>query len=222
MKTKMTIHKEGFTTISIVLLFVTAVIFCSFYFIEDLLIIKLLLLAGSLFFLGFITRFFRFPKRELTIDNGIIISPADGQVVVIEETRENEYFNDKRIQVSIFMSAHNVHINWVPIGGLVKYFKYHPGKFLIAHLPKSSTLNERTTFVIETENKKEILVRQIAGFVARRILTYPKQGENVLQGQQLGFIKFGSRVDIFLPLGTKINVKLNEKVKGTQTVIAEL
>lgn len=218
----MTIHKEGFTTISIVLLFVTAVIFCSFYFIEDLLIIKLLLLAGSLFFLGFITRFFRFPKRELTIDNGIIISPADGQVVVIEETRENEYFNDKRIQVSIFMSAHNVHINWVPIGGLVKYFKYHPGKFLIAHLPKSSTLNERTTFVIETENKKEILVRQIAGFVARRILTYPKQGENVLQGQQLGFIKFGSRVDIFLPPGTKINVKLNEKVKGTQTVIAEL
>ena len=120
------------------------------------------------------------------------------------------------------MSANNVHINWIPLPGYLKYFKYHPGKFLLARLPKSSTLNERTTFVIESDSKKEILVRQIAGFVARRIVTYPKQGDTVKQGEQLGFIKFGSRVDLFLPLGTKIDVKLNQEVKGGQTIIANL
>lgn len=219
---KMTIHKEGTPTILIVLLFNLAVQFCSFYFIPGLLVIKLLLLGGSLFLQGFIMSFFRFPKREMVFGENKIISPADGKVVVIEETHEGEYFNDKCIQVSIFMSAFNVHINWAPISGLVKYYKYHPGKFLIARKPKSSTENERTSLVLETDGKTEILIRQIAGFVARRIVAYSKVGTTKLQGDQIGFIKFGSRVDLFLPLGTKINVKLGDKVKGTQSVIAEL
>lgn len=218
----MTIHKEGIPTILVVLFFNLAVQFCSFYCIPGLLVIKLILLAGSLFFQGFIMSFFRFPKREMIFGENKIISPADGQVVVIEETYESEYFNDKRIQVSIFMSAFNVHINWAPITGVVKYYKYHPGKFLVARKPKSSTENERTSLVLETPDNKEVLVRQIAGFVARRIVAYSKEGATKKQGEQIGFIKFGSRVDLFLPIGTKINVNLNEKVRGKQTVIAEL
>ncbi len=216
----MKIHKEGYVTIIIVLLFAAIVNACFFYIVSGLLIFKSLLLVVSVLFVGFIIRFFRFPAIEKTFGQDKIISPADGKVVVIEETTENEYFNDKRLQISIFMSANNVHINWIPVSGTIKYFKYHPGKFLVARLPKSSILNERTSFVIETANNQKILVRQIAGFVARRIVTYPEQGETVDQCNQLGFIKFGSRVDLFLPVGTKINVQLNDKVKGAQTVIA--
>jgi phosphatidylserine decarboxylase len=216
----MTIHKEGTPTILIILLFNMIVQFSSFYFIPGLWPVKLILLAGSLFLQGFIMSFFRSPKRQFVLDENSVLSPADGTVVVIEETVETEYFKDKRIQVSIFMSAFNVHINWAPISGLVKYYKYHPGKFLIAKKPKSSTENERTSLVLESNNKTEVLVRQIAGFVARRIKAYSKIGTTTKQGDQIGFIKFGSRVDLFLPLGTKINVKLGDKVQGTQSVIA--
>ena len=151
-----------------------------------------------------------------------MISPADGKVVVIEEVEADEYFTDKRIQVSVFMSPFNVHVNRNPVGGLVKYFKYHQGKYLVAWHPKSSTENERTTTVIETPSKREILFKQIAGALAKRIVWYVKEGQQVSQATEMGFIKFGSRVDLLLPLDSKIKVELNQKVKGGRTVIAEL
>ena len=151
-----------------------------------------------------------------------MISPADGKVVVIEEVEADEYFTDKRIQVSVFMSPFNVHVNRNPVGGLVKYFKYHQGKYLVAWHPKSSTENERTTTVIETPSKREILFKQIAGALAKRIVWYVKEGQQVNQATEMGFIKFGSRVDLLLPLDSKIKVELNQKVKGGCTVIAEL
>jgi phosphatidylserine decarboxylase len=168
-----------------------------------------------------IVQFFRSPKIKISKNEAHVLSPADGKVVVIEETTETEYFKDKRIQVSIFMSPTNVHINRNPIGGIVRYFKYHPGKYLMAWNPKSSTENERTTVVIERKNGVELLFRQIAGALARRIVWYVKEGKQVEQGDEFGFIKFGSRVDVFFPLGTKINVNLGDKVKGGITVIAE-
>ena len=174
-----------------------------------------------LFFILFSIYFFRVPKRDLSIIEGNIYSPCDGKVVVIEETEENEYFMDKRIQVSIFMSPLNVHNNIYPISGEVKYVKYHPGKFLLAWNPKSSQENERNTVVIKNK-KVEILCRQIAGFLARRIVCYSKINTKANAGEELGFIKFGSRVDLFLPIGTKINTKLNDKVTGGISVIATL
>lgn len=157
------------------------------------------------------------------MEEGAIIAPADGKVVVVEETTEGEYFKDRRLQISIFMSVKNVHINRNPISGQVKYFKYHPGKYLLAWNPKSSTDNERTTFVIEDEDDNvEIMMRQIAGTVARRIKFYVEEGDEVTQGSEIGFIKFGSRVDLYLPLDSKVEVKIGEKVKGGQTVIARV
>ena len=172
-------------------------------------------------FILFSIYFFRVPKRDLSIIEGNIYSPCDGKVVVIEETEENEYFMDKRIQVSIFMSPLNVHNNIYPISGEVKYIKYHPGKFLLAWNPKSSQKNERNSVVIKNK-KVEILCRQIAGFLARRIVCYSKINTKTNAGEELGFIKFGSRVDLFLPIGTKINTKLNDKVTGGISVIATL
>ncbi|MBK7817636.1 MAG: phosphatidylserine decarboxylase family protein [Sphingobacteriaceae bacterium] len=169
-----------------------------------------------------ILQFFRDPKREFTINDGKIIAPADGKVVVIEETEEGEYFKDKRLQVSIFMSPLNVHINRYPIAGKVSFFKYHPGKFLAAWEPKSSTDNERTTVVVEHQNGTKILFRQIAGALARRIVWYCKEGDTAEQCGQMGFIKFGSRVDLFLPLGTKLDVKIGDVVKGSQSAIGSI
>lgn len=169
----------------------------------------------------FLLRFFRFPSRPQLTDDGVLYAPADGTVVVIEKTHEAEYFKDERIQVSIFMSVWNVHINWYPMKGVVEYFRHHHGKFMVAWHPKSSTENERTTVVLNNGTDK-ILVRQIAGLLARRIVCYAKEGESVAQNQQMGFIKFGSRVDILLPVGTKIEVDLNQKTTGGQTVIARL
>jgi phosphatidylserine decarboxylase len=215
----MTIHKEGYTTIgavAITLLLVNLILYKVFH------VYPVILITTSFLLLLLIVQFFRLPARKLgLIDENSIIAPCDGEVVVIEETNENEYFNDKRLQVSIFMSPLNVHANWYPVHGLIKYFKYHAGDFLVAWHPKSSTENERTTVVIQTDDGKEVLVRQIAGAVARRIVAYPKVGERAVQGNQLGFIKFGSRVDIFLPLGTKINVTLDEKVKGIKSIIGK-
>jgi phosphatidylserine decarboxylase len=180
------------------------------------------LLAFVVFMLVFSIQFFRNPKRPISsVDNSKIYSPADGKVVVIEETVEHEYFKDKRLQVSIFMSPLNVHANRVPVSGKVQLAKYHKGKYLVAWHPKSSTENERTTTVIKTADGKEILVRQIAGAVARRIRNYMSEGQAVTQGEELGFIKFGSRSDIFLPVGTKVTVELDQMVKGNIDVIAE-
>ncbi|MFM1912329.1 MAG: Phosphatidylserine decarboxylase, partial [Bacteroidota bacterium] len=165
-------------------------------------------------------QFFRVPVRTTRLNDDLIIAPADGKVVVIEEVIETEYFNDKRRQVSIFMSPLNVHINFNPISGIVKYFKYHPGKYLVAWHPKSSTENERTTYVVESDNGQPVLFRQIAGALAKRICWYAEEGERVVQGNEFGFIKFGSRIDIFLPLDAEICVEIGDKPVGGETVIA--
>ncbi len=175
----------------------------------------------SLLLFLLVVQFFRVPNRSVEYDDGKILCPADGKVVVIEKVYESEYLKEDRIQVSIFMSPLNVHINWSPMKGLVKYAKYHPGKFLVAWHPKSSTENERTTFVFENQ-KGAVLVRQIAGFLARRIVYYAKEQQQINQGEEFGFIKFGSRVDLLLPTTAKILVDLDQKVVGKKTVIAEL
>lgn len=180
--------------------------------------------AGTAFFFltfVFMLRFFRSPGRRLTQVPGAVLSPCDGTVVIVQEAEETEYFKDRRLQVSVFMSVNNVHINWVPLSGTIRYFRHHKGKYLVAWHPKSSEKNERTTFVLDN-GKVQILFRQIAGYVARRIVTYVKENEKVTQNQQLGFIKFGSRMDLFFPLGTEIMVKEGDKVKGTETVLAKI
>lgn len=188
------------------------------YFLTGL-ILKWILTGFGIFILLVIIQFFRRPNRIVSIDDNTVICPADGKVVTIEEVEESEFFNDRRIQVSIFMSPFNVHMNWFPINGIVKYFKYHPGLFLVAWHPKSSTDNERTTVVVEN-NGKQVLFRQIAGALARRIVWYCKEGDQAEGGSEFGFIKFGSRVDVFLPLDAKVNVQIDQKVKGTETVLA--
>jgi phosphatidylserine decarboxylase len=183
-------------------------------------------ICAAVFFILFVFmfRFFRVPNRSFLPVKGAVLSPCDGKIVIVQEVEETEYFKDRRLQVSVFMSINNVHINWVPVNGKVKYFRHHQGKYLVAWHPKSSEKNERTTFVVDVDNKgtKEILFRQIAGFVARRIVTYVKENELAVQNQQLGFIKFGSRMDLFLPLGTEICVKEGDRVKGTETILAKL
>ncbi|MEN9444669.1 MAG: hypothetical protein RIS47_1559 [Bacteroidota bacterium] len=214
----MKIHKEGFVSILIAALVSAGISVLAYKFTSP--VIAYTSMAICFIFFGFIVSFFRIPARSIQFDENGILAPADGKVVVIEQTTENEYFGDKRMQVSIFMSPLNVHVNLYPISGMIKYFKYHPGKFLVASLPKSATENERTTCVIQATNGKEILVRQVAGALARRIVWYVKDNTPVEQGNELGFIKFGSRVDLYLPLGTKIHVALNEKVQGKITKIA--
>lgn len=169
-----------------------------------------------------IVRFFRYPKRSLTINDFNIVCPADGKIVAIEEVFEPEFFKDRRIQISVFMSPNNIHVNWSPVSGAFSYVKYHAGKYLVAWHPKSSTENERTTMVIDTESGPQVLVRQIAGAMARRIVCYGREGNPIRQGDEIGFIKFGSRVDVFLPLGSSIKVKPDDKVKGKVTILAEI
>jgi len=182
----------------------------------------LLLTLGALVMAYLIIQFFRVPTRTCVYSENDIFCPADGKVVVIEEVEEGEYFKDKRIQISVFMSPMNVHANYNPISGLVKYVKYHPGLFLVAWHPKSSTDNERSTVVVEHSTGKEVLFRQIAGAVARRICYYVQPGQKVSTGEEFGFIKFGSRIDIFLPLDSQINVKIGDVVKAKLTKIGEL
>ena len=216
----MRIHKEGFLVIAVA-------------FIVWLIVNVLVGMTGELYFrcftflvstpiMIFVIRFFRYPHRSIKLKPNSVYSPADGQIVAIEETVESEYFNDLRLQVSVFMSVNNVHVNWIPVPGIVKYFKHHNGHFMAAYLPKSSTDNERATTVIEMADGTEILVRQIAGAVAKRIITYPRVNSKVSQQTELGFIRFGSRVDLFLPIGTKVYVDLCQLVTGSQTVIADL
>lgn len=218
----MTIHKEGYTSIALCVLFIFVVNALLQFYYPDAHTIKWIVYIFS--FLLFITvlQFFRSPVLYINANETDVLCPADGKVVVIEETEETEYFKDRRLQISVFMSPVNVHINRNPISGIVKYFKYHPGKYLVAWHPKSSTENERTTVVTENSEGIAVLFRQIAGALARRIVWYVKEGDQVQQGHQFGFIKFGSRVDIFLPLESTIHVELNQVVKGGRTILAQL
>ncbi|MFM9007406.1 MAG: phosphatidylserine decarboxylase family protein [Bacteroidota bacterium] len=218
----MRLHKEGTPSIAIVLTVAAVMNFAAFHFAPDLLWLRIAVGVLSAALVYLILQFFRVPARTQTLDERLIIAPCDGKVVVIENTVENEYFKDKRLQVSIFMSPLNVHVNWYPISGKVNYLRYHEGKYLVAWHPKASSENERTTVVIGKENRFEILVRQIAGALARRIVYYPHQGDVIRQGSELGFIKFGSRVDLFLPVGTKLHVQIGQKTTGGVTVIGEV
>jgi len=218
----MTIHKEGYTTIALSILFIFIINAFVDYKYYDVTWLRWFIYIFSAVFFIIILQFFRNPSRSFSAGENLVICPADGKVVVIEETEEGEYFKDKRLQVSIFMSPVNVHINRNPISGVVKFFKYHPGKYLAAWNPKSSTENERTTTVVEHKNGTPVLFRQIAGALARRIVWYISEGDQVVQTEQFGFIKFGSRVDVFLPVGTKVNVALNDVVKGGITTLATL
>ncbi|MGB0881770.1 MAG: phosphatidylserine decarboxylase family protein [Vicingaceae bacterium] len=217
----MKFHKEGIPSLILVLLFTILVNGLIYFFLNEYQIIKIIGYVVTGFLTLVIVQFFRSPTRNWVPKEGEIISPADGKVVVIEEVMETEYFNEKRLQVSVFMSPVNVHINRYPIPGILKYFKYHPGLYLVAWHPKSSTENERTTAVVEDSKGRTVLFRQIAGALARRIVFYGKEGEKVEQNQECGFIKFGSRVDLLLPLDVELNVKLNEKVQGGITSIAK-
>lgn len=212
-------HKEGGKSILIALIVSVAILFASDFITIQWLKISVIVLAVLLLIL--VLQFFRNPKREVDNSDNHILAPVDGKVVVIEEVFEPEYFNEKRLMVSIFMSPINVHVTRYPVNGVVKYSKYHPGKFLAAWEPKSSTENERTTIVINNRIYGEILYRQVAGALARRIVNYAEEGVRVIQGKDAGFIKFGSRVDIYLPLGTELNIKLGQKAIGAQTVICK-
>jgi phosphatidylserine decarboxylase len=218
----MAIHKEGYKILAFgfLTLLVINIVVNIIWAGHDLL--KWAIIICSLMFYIFLLFFFRWPARHLEPDHGLIYAPADGKVVVIEDTFEKEYFNDTRLQVSIFMSPFNVHSNRYPVSGLIKYVRYHPGNYMVAWHPKSSELNERSTIVIETRDGTEILVRQIAGAVARRIVTYARENQEVLQGDELGFIKFGSRVDVFLPVGTEIEVPILQQVKANKSIIAKI
>jgi phosphatidylserine decarboxylase len=212
-------HKEGTQSILLGTIFTASVLLLSDNFI-DTNWIKMTIQIAALLLLIIILQFFRNPKRSVTIDENQILAPVDGKVVVIEEVYEAEYFKDKRLQISIFMSPINVHVTRYGLSGIVKFSKYHPGKFLVAWHPKASEENERTTVVVENKTFGAVLYRQIAGALARRIVNYAQEGMQVVQGTDAGFIKFGSRVDIFLPLGTPINVVLNQTAIGGKTIIA--
>ena len=212
----MTLHREGYLIMAVGLLILTTIQIGNYYLFAftGWLWLFLLLSLGALVMAYLIIQFFRIPARTCVFTDNDIICPADGKVVVIEEVLETEYFNDKRIQISIFMSPMNVHANYNPISGIVKYVKYHAGLFLVAWHPKSSTENERTTMVIQHSSGKEILFRQVAGAVARRICYYIQPEQKVITGEEFGFIKFGSRIDVFLPLDCQINVKIGDKVQS--------
>lgn len=218
----MTIHREGYTSIAIgTMIFGVLNLIFFYFFSASLPVLGWIIFFISLGLLLFLISFFRIPNRPLTIKNDAVVAPADGKVVVIEEVTDPEYFHDKRLQVSIFMSPVNVHVNRNPISGEVVYNQYHKGKYLVAWHPKSSTENERHSVVIKKGNQ-EILVKQIAGALAKRIVNYLQVGQQVSQTAEMGFIKFGSRVDVLLPVGTKINIVLNQMVQGGVTVIATL
>ncbi len=216
------IHKQGIKPISLTLVFLIIVNVIVYISISINIIVFSIINIMSLMVFTMVTRFFRNPKREVVENPYFILAPADGKIVAIEEIEENEYFKEKRIQISIFMSIYNVHSNKLTSSGKIKYTKYHKGDFLLAKHPKSSVKNERNTVVVETNSGHEILTRQIAGAVARRIICNVKENDIVKQGDEFGFIKFGSRVDIILPLEAKIKVKLQQKVQGSRTVIADL
>ncbi len=216
----MKIHREGYNSIAVMTLSVALVVILLNVFYPQQTIRHYVLYGLLLVLAVMIVQFFRSPNRQIVQDDGHVLCPADGEVVVVEEAVEQEYFHKRMKMVSIFMSPLNVHLNRYPVSGKVSYMKYHPGKFLVAWHPKSSELNERTSIAMESPQGNELLMRQVAGAVARRIVCYSKQGMQVSQGEELGFIKFGSRVDLFLPLNAALQVKVGEKVRGGETVIA--
>jgi phosphatidylserine decarboxylase len=218
----MTIHREGHTVLFILLIVLFGLNWLVFsYYPESPLVQNSAILVSVIFYL-LILQFFRNPVFDITPNTKHVLAPADGKVVVIEETEETEYFKARKKQISIFMSPVNVHVNRSPVSGIISFFKYHPGKYLVAWHPKSSTENERTTVAVRMQNGAEVVFRQIAGALARRIKWYIHEGQKIEQGQEFGFIKFGSRVDIFLPLDAKVSVKIGEITKGGRTIIAEL
>jgi phosphatidylserine decarboxylase len=219
---KMKIHREGYTILIVTFAILFIMNAAVFYFYSNSAVLTSATFFISCILFLLVLQFFRYPQRDLSRNDDYVICPADGKVVVIEETFEPEYFKDKRLQVSIFMSPLNVHANWYPVSGLIKFLRYHKGKKLVAWHPKASTENERTTMVIEKDDKSEILVRQIAGALANRIVYYPMEGDMIRQCSELGFIKFGSRVDVYLPLTAKVNVRLDQKVTGGIDVLAIL
>jgi len=218
----MKLHKEGYTIMAIAAIILILINVGIHLLLPEGYWIPRIALIASIFIFILILQFFRVPSRVVSKSESQVIAPCDGKVVVIEEVVESEYFKGPRRQISIFMSPVNVHVNWNPVSGIIKYFKYHPGLYLVAWHPKSSTENERTTVVTETSAGVEVLFRQIAGAAARRIRWYVKEGDQVEQGTEMGFIKFGSRVDIFLPLDAEIKVNLQDKTVGSITVLAEL
>jgi phosphatidylserine decarboxylase len=217
----MTIHREGRTLLFVSLVVLFALNYAVSYLLPEVTVLQNIVIGASIILYLTILQFFRIPVFEVQKDAKKVLAPADGKVVVIEETEEHEYLKSKRKQISIFMSPINVHVNRMPVGGTISYFKYHPGKYLVAWHPKSSTENERTTVVAKMNNGTEILFRQIAGALARRIKWYVKEGQPLNQGDEFGFIKFGSRVDIFLPLDANVMVKVGDVTEGGKTVIAE-
>lgn len=218
----MKIHREGYRIVVWSLIIIVVFLLAAFsLFAMPYWLMGALAIAGLLLLSG-IAAFFRVPVRKAAYADNKIFSGADGKVVVIEEVFESEYFNDRRLQISVFMSVTNVHVNFAPLRGTVKYFRYHPGKYLFAWLPKSSTENERSSFVIENEVFGPVLIRQIAGAFARRIVCYAREKNTVAQGSEIGIIKFGSRVDLYLPCNAKVHVVLNQHVRGGETLIASL
>jgi phosphatidylserine decarboxylase len=217
----MKIHKEGYKFLSYLFFTLVVINLAIFYFFPESTNLQSFTVIFCVICYLLILQFFRSPKRKIVPNEKHIIAPADGKVVVIEEVEETEYFNEVRRQISVFMSPVNVHINRNPVSGSVTYFRYHSGKYKVAWHPKSSTENERTTIVVETPKRQSILIRQIAGALAKRIVWYLNAGEEVKQGEELGFIKFGSRVDVFIPVNAKVNVRIGQKVRGGKTVLAE-
>ena len=215
----MKLHKEGIRTFIVTFILMALFILLGFSLTQQLWI-RILIVGVSVVLFVFVLYFFRQPWRDIMIDENAIYSAADGTVVVIEQTEESEYFKEKRMQISVFMSPMNMPVNYSPIQGIVRYMKYHPGRYLVASRPKASTDNERTSIVLEKEKGKEVMVRQIAGTVARRIVCRLKENDVLEQGQEIGMIKFGSRVDIFLPLSVKLNVQLGDSVRAKKTVLA--
>jgi phosphatidylserine decarboxylase len=218
----MKVHREGLNVIVLTAFILLLINYLIYHTVSKCLFFYAFVVLSIGFFWA-IVNFFRCPKRVFKNPSAdLVVAPADGQVVVVEEVEENEYFHDKRLQVSIFMSLLNAHVNWVPCDGKVIHYTYQAGRFMAAYLPKSSTENERSTVVIKTPDGQQVLIRQIAGALARRIVTYVEKDEECHINEQLGFIKFGSRVDLYLPLNAKINVKLNDNVRGNKTLIAKL
>ena len=217
----MKLHKEGKNTMLIAFFLVAILAYALLYFGPEALWYQIPVTTSAIAFYAVIVRFFRVPNREFISKNGSIMSPADGEIVVIEKVFEDEYLKEECLQISVFMSPYDIHINWFPFNGTVKYFKYHPGKHLVAWHPKSSKLNERTSIGVLTEDNKLVMIRQIAGAVARRIVCYANINDKVEQNKELGFIKFGSRVDLYIPLSAKPKVKLKDRVVGGITVLAE-
>jgi len=214
----MRIHREG-TKIILFIFMLLIIVWLLVTRYVNIPVIRYFLLFGMFLLLTWVTFFFRIPKRVINMGNHIL-SSADGKIVAIEEVKESEYFNERRLMISVFMSPFNVHVNWYPFEGEIKYSKYHPGRYFIAHHPKSSELNECTSVVLEKEPGKEVMIRQVAGIMARRIICYAKPGDKVEQGEEMGIIRFGSRVDFFLPTDTKVQVEMGQTVRALKTVIA--